>query len=199
MDLERFRPDPSRGNSSPTVFLFVGRMLWDKGVGDFVEAARLVKAERPELTPKFQLLGSVKSDNPQAIPEAQIREWETAGLVEYLGQVADVRPVMEKASVLVFPSRYREGVPRTLIEAAAMAIPIITTDNVGCRDMVDDGVNGYLVPPENPETLARALLRFLDLSAEERQTMGKAGREKAVREFDEKIVIDRYREELLKL
>ena len=109
-------------------------MLWDKGVGEYVEAARIVRQKYPQAI--FQLLGACDVANPSVIEREQIAKWEQAGLVEYLGTTSDVRPIIANADCVVLPSFYREGVPRTLMEAAAMSKPLITTDNVGCRDVV---------------------------------------------------------------
>ncbi len=198
VDLKRFQPADGRPDG-PLTFLFVGRMLWDKGVGDFAEAAEKVRAALPQTPLRFQLLGSLNSDNPQAIPEEQIRQWESQGTVEYLGTVQDVRPVMAAADCLVLPSRYREGVPRTLIEGAAMALPLIASDNVGCRDIVDEGYNGYLVPPGDSNALAYRMERLIRQTPAERQQMGRAGRQKAEAEFDVALVIQKYLEELERL
>jgi glycosyltransferase involved in cell wall biosynthesis len=111
-------------------------------------------------------------------------------VVEYLGEVSDVRSILAAADVMVLPSYYREGTPRSLLEAGAMGKPIITTDNVGCREVVDQGVNGLLVPVKNARALAEAMMCMLE-DPERRRRMGAAGREKIVREFDESIVIQR--------
>lgn len=170
-------------------FLLVARLLWDKGVGEYVEAARMVRQKYP--TAKFQLLGFLDVKNPTAVSSAQMDRWVDEGVVEYLGVADDVKPYLAAADCVVLPS-YREGVPRSLLEAAAIGRPIVTTDAVGCRDAVEDGVNGLLCRVGDAGDLADKLLRMIEMSPEECVLMGLAGRRKMEREFDEKIVIDRY-------
>lgn len=190
VDLERFAFKPL----VPSVpggmrFLLIARMLRDKGVGEYVEAARRLRARCPDA--EFRLLGFLDADNPSAISCAQMQSWVDEGVVVYLGASDDVRPHLADADCVVLPS-YREGVPRTLLEAAATGRPIITTDAVGCRDVVDDGVNGYLCRARDAADLADKLERMVLLAPEARAEMGRRGREKMEREFDERIVIRRY-------
>ncbi|MFM5482330.1 glycosyltransferase family 4 protein [Aeromonas veronii] len=170
-------------------FLLIARMLWDKGIGEFVEAAKLVKAQYPQAT--FQLLGACGVANPSVIERTQIAEWEAQGWVEYLGTVDDVRPLIEHADCVVLPS-YREGVPRTLMEAAAMAKPLITTDCAGCRDVVIPSKTGFLCQIKNAESLADCCRAFIALTPTLRQQMGVAGRAFMQRKFDEKVVVAQY-------
>jgi glycosyltransferase involved in cell wall biosynthesis len=188
--LDRFIPATMPAAELPVRFLLIARMLWDKGVGEFVEAAKLLK--RRTTSAEFCLLGFLDVKNPTAIPREQMNEWVAEGFVTYLGETDDVRPHIAAASCVVLPSFYREGVPRTLLEAAAMGRPIITTDAVGCREVVDDGVNGYLCKVRDASDLADKMQQFIALSQEQRAEMGRRGREKVEREFDEKIVIDKY-------
>jgi glycosyltransferase involved in cell wall biosynthesis len=201
VDVTRFAPQKSGdaatdasngddGRNGEFVFLLVARMLWDKGVGEYVEAARSLKAIHPGA--KFMLLGFLDVQNPSAIPRAQVEAWEAEGVVHYLGSTDDVFPFLREADCVVLPSYYREGVPRTLLEAAAMAKPIITTDAPGCRDTVDDGVTGLLCRLRDGGDLANKMLRMIDMNRNQLREMGLHGREKMVREFDEKIVIRRY-------
>ena len=170
-------------------FLLIARMLLDKGVGEYVEAARLLRQRYPKL--ECCLLGFVDVQNPAAVSRAQMEAWVTQGFVKYLGVSDDVRPEIAAADCIVLPS-YREGTPRTLLEAAAMGRPIITTDAVGCRDVVDDGQNGYLCKVRDAADLAEKMERMLNLTLEQRQQMGDCGRLKMEREFDERIVIKKY-------
>lgn len=192
VDLGRFAPAPpvARAADAP-VFLLVARMLWDKGVGEYVEAARQIRQRHPGT--RFQLLGFLDVDNPSAISRPQMDAWVAEGVVEYLGPTDDVRPFLREADCVVLPS-YREGVPRTLLEAAATARPVITTDAPGCRDTVVNGRTGFLCRPADTQDLADTLLRFMALSAEARQAMGRQGREFAAQHFDEGMVIARYLE-----
>lgn len=171
------------------VFLLVARLLWDKGVGEFVEAARKVKLKFPEV--EFQLLGFLDVQNPSAVPRKVVEAWEKEGVVRYLGATDEVLPYLQGAQCVVLPS-YREGCPRVLLEAAACARPVITTDVPGCRDVVENEVTGYLCKLKDPADLAEKMVRMLRLDMETRQEMGRKGREKMIREFDEQIVIDRY-------
>jgi glycosyltransferase involved in cell wall biosynthesis len=197
VDLRAFQPTahpPQAAGRSAPLFLMVARLLWDKGVGEFVEAARLVRATYPQA--RFRLLGPLMPDHRAAVPAAQIRAWVEAGLVEYPGAVDDVRPHLAEADCVVLPSVYREGVPRALLEGAAMARPIIATDSVGCRNAVDDGRSGFLCRPRDPVDLCAKMLAVLRLEPEARTRMGAAGRLKMEREFDERLVINAYRQRL---
>ena len=142
IDLQHFSPafiDAPRTGAFR--FLLAGRMLWDKGIGEYVEATRIVKAQFPHV--ECGLLGFLDVNNPAAISGAQIDAWRSEGVVQYHGATDDVRPLMAASDCVVLPS-YREGTPRSLLEAAAMGIPVIATDAVGCREVVDDGVTGLL-------------------------------------------------------
>lgn len=173
----------------PFQFLLVARLIWDKGVGEYIEAARTIRLKYPDV--KFQLLGFLDVKNPSAVSSKQMRDWVNEGLVEYLGVSDDVKPYLIEADCIVLPS-YREGVPRSLLEAAAIGRPIITTDTIGCRDVVVDGLNGLLCRVKDANDLAKKMIHMIKLSINERSAMGAAGRRKIEREFDEKIVINNY-------
>jgi glycosyltransferase involved in cell wall biosynthesis len=159
-------------------------------VAEYVEAARRIRAKYPHA--RFQLLGPVGVDNPSAISRTDVQKWEAENIVEYLGEANDVRPLVAAADCVVLPS-YREGVPRTLMEASAMGRPIVATDVPGCREVVEDGVNGLLCEVKNADSLTEALKRMLTLSSGEREAMALRGREKVTGEFDEKNVVERYK------
>lgn len=188
INLTRFGVVP-KPESDVTVFLLIARMLWDKGIGEFVAAAIKIRGERDDV--KFQLLGALDVANRTAIPRIQIAEWESKGIVEYLGETDDVRPFIQRTDCVVLPS-YREGTPRSLLEAIAMERPVITTDTVGCREVVDHGINGFLARVKDPDDLADKMREFIHLSRTSRLMMGRAGRIKAEKQFDEKIVIKKY-------
>ncbi|MEQ6341777.1 MAG: glycosyltransferase family 4 protein [Gammaproteobacteria bacterium] len=190
VNLTQFIAAPPASNSS-TVFLLIARMLRDKGVLEFVEAARLVKARHPKV--RFQLLGQLGVANRTAILREQVDGWVAEEVVEYLGETDNVAPYIANADCVVLPS-YREGISRILLEASAMARPIVATDVAGCREVVDDGETGYLCKVKDPVDLANILERMLMLTSEQRAEMGRKGREKMQREFDERIVIRRYLE-----
>jgi glycosyltransferase involved in cell wall biosynthesis len=144
--------------AEPVTFLLAARLLAAKGIREYVEAARLVKSRYPAA--RFVLLGGVDS-NPDAIAGAEVEQWVGQGIIEWPGHV-NVRPWLAQSSVYVLPSYYREGIPRSVLEALASGRPVITADTPGCRETVIDGVNGYLVPPRNPQALATAMLRFVE-------------------------------------
>ena len=192
IDLARFAAQPLmalNGGARKFRFLLIARMLWDKGVAEFVEAARLIHARWPQA--ECCLLGFVDVQNPAAVSAAQMDIWVRQGLVKYLGVSDDVRAEIATADCIVLPS-YREGTPRTLLEAAAMGRPIITTDAVGCREVVDDGQNGYLCKVRDASDLADKMQQMLSLPLAQRQQMADYGRRKMEREFDEQIVIQKY-------
>jgi glycosyltransferase involved in cell wall biosynthesis len=191
VDLARFAPRSIASNqiADAPVFLLVARMLWDKGVGEYVAAARLVRKTFPMAT--FRLLGSLASDNPSAISRKQMDAWVSEGVITYLGTTDDVRPYLAEADCVVLPS-YREGVPRVLLEAAAMARPLITTDAPGCRDALVNGETGLMCRPRDATDLAVKIRGFLAMTMAQRRTMGHRGRAFVERQFDERIVVDRY-------
>lgn len=190
IDLSRFRPTATRpATSAEFRFLLITRLLWDKGVREFVDAARTIKAIEPKV--RCQILGFVDVDNRTAVPRAALDEWVAQGLIDYLGATDDVRPVIEQADCVVLPS-YREGLPRALVEAAAMAKPIVASDVPGVRDVVDDGLTGYLCEPRSAPSLAEAMVKMVRLTPAEREEMGAAGRRKAQSQFCQSIVIERY-------
>ncbi|ENM1934399.1 glycosyltransferase family 4 protein [Vibrio cholerae] len=190
VNLNHFVPSDKPQSDENIRFLLIARMLRDKGVCEFVEAARQIRQRYPNAI--FQLLGDCGVPNPSVIGREEIALWEKEGIVEYLGTTDDVRPIIAQADCLVLPSYYREGIPRTLMEGAAMAKPIITTDNVGCRDVVLDGQTGYLCEVKNAKSLAQRCEQFLTLSDSEKQAMGNAGRSFMEAKFDEKWVIKQY-------
>jgi glycosyltransferase involved in cell wall biosynthesis len=193
IDTDYFSPEfckeYSKKRKDHLVFLLIARLLWDKGIEEFVESARKVKERYPEV--EFWLLGPLDKANPTAIPSKAIKGWEEKGIIKYLGVVDDVRPLIYQSDVVTLPS-YREGIPRSLLEAISMGKPIITTDAPGCREVVEDGKNGFLVPVKDVEALTNAMIKFIELTEEERQEMGHYSREKAIREFDEKIIVKKY-------
>ncbi len=180
---------PAPAAQTPFRFLLVARLLKDKGIEEFAHAARLVRSENPAV--EFHLLGASGAGNPNGIAADKLRAWEKEGLVTYLGKTDDVRPYLSGADCVVLPS-YREGVPRSLLEAAAMARPIIATDVVGCRDAVDDGATGMLCKVKCPEALAATMRAMIALSPAQRAAMGSAGRRKVEEQYDERLVIQKY-------
>ena len=196
IDLQKFVP-VATGNANPCpVFLLVARVLWDKGVQEYVDAARTVKTECPGA--RFQLLGFLDPLNPNGVPEQTVQGWIDEGTIEYLGSSNDVRQQIKIADCIVLPS-YREGTPRTLLEAAAMGKPVIATDVPGCREVVDHASNGYLCKVCDAQSLARSCNEFLSLDAKSKKLMGEASRQLVEERFDEKLVIEAYKKQIAKL
>ena len=198
VDCTRFAPgadDAERGEANVLRVLLAARLLWDKGIAEYVEAARALRARG--VTAKFLLAGTPDAGNPAAVPESVLRKWVDEGALEWLGHVEDMAPLFRSVDIVVLPSYYREGLPKSLIEAAACGLPLVTCDAPGCREVVTDGVDGLLVPPRDAGALAAAIARLLDDPAL-RQRLGSAARAKALAEFDERIVIEQtlavYRE-----
>ncbi len=190
IDLSRFTPPASAiENKDRFTFLMTGRILADKGVREYAEAARIVGRTLPNV--RCQLLGFLNSDNRTAIDRAVVTGWEESAGLEYLGDTDDVRPYIAAADCLVLPS-YREGLPRSLLEGAAMAKPLIATDVPGCRDVVEHGANGYLCAVRDGAALAEAMIRMAGLAADDRLAMGRHGRRKVEADYDEALVIARY-------
>jgi glycosyltransferase involved in cell wall biosynthesis len=194
VDLKRFAPAPVM--DGPPVFLLVGRLLRDKGVIEFLEAARQLRVVLPDA--RFQLLGPIDDGNRTAVARVELDHWAAEGVVEYLGTTDDVRPFIAAATAVVLPS-YREGLPRSLLEAAAMARPLIAADVPGCRDVVEDGVNGYLCAVRDANSLASAMLRLAGLPGERRLAMGEAARRTVQERFSEKLVLTAYLDTLARL
>lgn len=177
------RPEPPR----PAVVILPARLLWDKGIGEFVDAARILRAAGLEA--RLALVGEPPPHNRDSVPRETIEGWVREGLVEWWGHQSDMPAVYARCHVVCLPSYYGEGVPRALIEAAACGRPIVTADTPGCREVVRDGVNGFLVPPRAARPLADALRELL-LDASRCEAMGRRGRDLAVAEFSVEHVVE---------
>lgn len=173
-----------RSNRPPMVVL-VARMLWDKGVGEFVEAARILTGQG--CLARFVLVGDIDQGNRGAIPAATLNAWREEGIVECLGHRNDIPGVLAQANIACLPS-YREGLPKSLLEAMAASLPCVTTDVPGCREVVSDGENGLLVPPRDASALASALKRLIENPVLSDQ-MGRRGRERVENEFSTERVV----------
>ncbi len=181
----RFSPG-NRKKKNEITFILVARMLWDKGIKEFVEAARILKEKYQNIT--FWLLGPVDRQNPRGILPEQLENWNKEGAIKYLGMTDNVKLYLEKADVIVLPSYYREGIPLSLLEGAAMGMPIVTTDSVGCREVIEEGKNGFLVPIKDPERLSSTMEQFL-LNPDLVYLMGKESRKMAVTKFDSRKIV----------
>ena len=178
IDLESFFPKKNRLDE--VKFILISRLLWSKGIKEYVDVAGILKRRYPEV--KFQILGMF-DDNPTSIHKEQIETWQSEGVVDYLGSAEDVRPFLEQASVFVLPTIYREGRPRAVVEAMAMGKPIITSDTPGCRETVVHGENGFLVPVKDVSALADAMEKFI-LNPDLVGKMGSRSREMAEEQYN---------------
>lgn len=187
VDTKHFAPVPLplAEQGGPPRFLMVARLIREKGVIEFLDAAAQVKQVYPNA--EFRILGAQDRRNPSALTEQEVRALKASPTVRWLGESADVRPMIAEADVVVLPS-YREGLPRSLLEAGAMGRPCIATDTTGCRDAVVDGVTGYLVSLKDSRSLAEAMMRFVE-RPEDVFRMGTAARARVLEHFDESVVI----------
>lgn len=181
VDLDRFEFSSPR--TTPVTFLLIARLIGDKGIREYVEAATIIRNEFPGS--RFLLVGP-QDPGPSAISDAEIETWRKSGVVEYLGPQEDVRPMLRQCSVYVLPS-YREGTPRTVLEAMACGRAVITTDAPGCRETVRHGETGFLVPVKDPVVLAEAMRRFLE-SPDLIPAMGAKARQFAEEKYDVRLV-----------
>lgn len=178
-----------RSPDAPVEFLMIARLLGDKGVREFVAAARMMR--QAGWNARFRIMGAIDHDNRSAVGADELAEWLAEGVIEHLLHCDDVRPAIARADCVVLPS-YREGMPRSLLEGAAMAKPLVASDVPGCALIAREGENAFLCCVKNAQSLADAMARMAALSPAERERMGRAGRHIAEQEFDEKIVVDRY-------
>lgn len=189
VNTKRFSPRDKIRKDEKLVFLMIARVLYDKGFTEYVEAARRIKEQRPDV--EFQLLGAIDSGNPSGVPKEAVDKAVKEGIINYLGTTTDVTSVISEADCMVLPS-YREGVSRVLMEAASMEKPIIATNVAGCREVVEEGVTGYLCKPKSSVDLAQKMANLINLSNEERAFMGQQGRVKIIEEMDLERVIEIY-------
>ncbi|WP_408938917.1 glycosyltransferase [Helicobacter sp. MIT 00-7814] len=195
--------DFSRDSKEPFIFLLAARMLWDKGVGEFVEAARMLKNELENTAAnkgggieiRFYLLGALNAQNPSAITREQIAQWESEGVIKYLGFSSDVREIIAQSSCIVLPS-YREGVPMSLLEAMSMGKPIITSNAPGCKEVVTQGYNGFLCDTKSAQSLYLAMRLMIALSKEQRAILGANSRKLATARYNKQKIIAHYKNAL---
>lgn len=192
VDTETFFASPFQPGKKEIVFLFVGRMIWHKGVYEFVEASRLLKARG--LPIRCEMLGMF-DDNPAAIPRHKVEEWNREGTVTYLGHTDEVAGIMAQADCIVLPS-YQEGMPMSLLEGASMSKALIAADTPGCRSLIEDGINGYLCREKDSEDLARKMTAYYQLPADLKEKMGTASREKILEHFTREHITAIYLEKI---
>ena len=172
-------------------FLFIGRVLYEKGYNEFIECAKEIREEHPNVS--FEILGTIDPNYPNSVSKEKIEEDESKGYIKYIGFTKDILSILKRKGIVVMlPSYYGEGLNRSLMEACATGKPIITTTNPGCIETVENGINGYLVAPKNKDALVKAAKRYLKLSNEEKNAMSKASRKIAENKFDINNVILEY-------
>ena len=189
VDLKRFSPALNNKNNKPFTFLLISRLIHDKGILEYIDAIKILKSKGVDA--KFQILGQLDEKHARGIEYEIVLKWIKEDAVEYLGSTDDVRPYINNSDCVVLPS-YREGTPRSLLEAASSAKPIVTTDVAGCNNVVEHNVNGLLCEIKNPADLAEKMGKMLALDKNELSRMGNEGRNIVESRFGEKIVIDKY-------
>jgi len=186
VDCSKFSQCAIRAPGEPLRVLLAARLLWDKGLAEYAKASRILKAQGRSV--RFLLAGNPDLGNPDAVPESTVMSWVNEGLIEWLGHVDDMPSLFASVHAMALPTAYGEGVPRSLIEAAACGLALVATDAPGCREIVINEVNGFLVPLRSSEALAEAIAR-IDDNPELAAKMGEVSKTKAILEFDENIVI----------
>lgn len=184
LDMNLFHPgDRKLGNER---FIMISRLIAEKGIREYIQAAEKIKKQYANTS--FTLAGA-SDDNPSSIPQSEVQQRAAEGTIDYLGEIDDVCSALQNADIFVLPTYYGEGLPRSLVEAMACGLPIITTDWPGCRDCVQDGVNGFLIPPKDPEALANTMLKFI-LNPGLVHSMSQKSRELAVEKYELNKVLD---------
>lgn len=187
VDTSYYLPFPNGQTKKHITFTFIGRLLYDKGIIEFIDAATKVKAKYPQS--KFEIIGEFDANNPSNIDKEDLANWVDNGVIDYKGFVRDIRPLLQHSDCVVLPS-YREGMPRTILEGMSMGKAIITSDVPGCRETVEENVNGYVVPAKDSKALADAFEKLIKLPYDERKKLGTAGRKMAEDIFDDKLIAE---------
>lgn len=190
IDTSHFAPVAKAPASKTFVFIMVSRLLWSKGVGTYMDAARKLRQNNVDVL--FKLLGKPETGHPESVSPDHLTGWEREGLLTNLGFANDVRNALSEADCFVLPTYYEEGIPRTLMEASSMELPVITSDHTGCNSVVEDGFNGLLCKPRNATDLAEKMMAVIRMSDDQRREMGKNGREKMMQQFDISHVVRIY-------
>ncbi len=188
IDTNRFSPSPD-AQPEDLQFLFIGRLLYDKGVVEFHDAARNLRRRYPHAT--FHIVGGLDEGNPSGVPSSMVKLWEDSGDIVYHGQVSDTRPYIARSAAVVLPS-YREGLPRVMLEGMAMGKPLVASDVPGCRDTIEDGRNGFLVEAQSAVSLAAGMEKIINSSPAQRAGMGAWGRQLALNRFAEPVIVRQY-------
>lgn len=192
VDYQKFSPmTNAKTNEENFIFLFIGRLIKDKGIFEFVDAARMIRKKFPNII--FNVIGPFWHQNLKSntITKSDLQNWIDEGIIDYQGEKKDIRKFIAEADCIVLPS-YREGTSNILLEAASMEKPVITTNTTGCKETVDDEVTGFLCKVKDAQDLAHKMEKMYLLSGEDRKTMGRKGRQKIINEFDKQIVINAY-------
>ncbi len=198
INLMKFKKkEESKTSNEKIVFLMIARILWDKGFKEYIEAAKLLKEKYENV--EFQLLGMIDEGNPNGVPKETVYKYHNSKIINYIGTSKNVSTIIQKCDCVVLPSFYKEGIPRTLMEGAALEKPLITTNNVGCKEVVDNEKNGFICNINDSRDLAEKMEKIILMSKEERILMGKNGREKMEKEFDYKLVLKYYKNKILEL
>jgi glycosyltransferase involved in cell wall biosynthesis len=199
VNTEYFSPDfkTSLQRNGNFTFLMSTRLLRSKGVSIYVDATRILKKKNYKVN--FELIGFFEKHHPDSITEEELKKWQTEGLINYSGFAKDVREYLINADCFVFPSFYNEGIPRCLMEAASMELPIITSFSRGCKEVVNDNLNGFVCNLNDPFDVADKMEKMINLSLEERKRLGKNGRVLVIKKFNVKQVIEEYERTLSKI
>lgn len=191
VNTDRFAPSSEEQESSkektPVRVLLAARILWDKGIQEYVDAAKILNERGVSV--EFLLAGEPDLDTPGYVPTDQLQRWHESGIVKWLGHCSDMPNLLRRVGIAALPTHYNEGLPRFLVEAASTGLPIVASDLEACRRVVEDGVNGYVVPKKDPEGLANSIQRLVQ-NAEKRRQMGGISRRKAISEFAERKVVE---------
>lgn len=192
VNLERFMPIEFPSEDKPIEFAFISRIMKEKGIDQYLETAETIKAKYPETV--FHVCGFCETEY-----EGRLKEFADKGIVNYHGMIRDIKTILRDVSCVIHPSYYPEGISNVLLESSACARPIITTDRSGCREVIDDGINGFIVKQKNSKDLIKIIEKFLFLPYSKKIQMGIAGRKKVESTFNRQIVVDAYVNELLRV
>jgi glycosyltransferase involved in cell wall biosynthesis len=196
VNIAHFAPMDAPVRNGITRFTFIGRLLYDKGIKEFVEAASDIKT-RYNGKSKFTVVGEIDKDNPSSVNPDELAEWVHEDIIDYRGYVKDVRSIISNSDCIVLPS-YREAIARSLTESMAMGKPIIATETAGCREAIDQGENGFLVPIKDRDSLREAMDKIINMNNDQLKSMGEKGRQKTIKEFDDRIIAKNIVDEIYK-